>query len=1064
MRRENHFISLTLILLMHALQTSALTFNTERLKDSQHSNYVEFIGQNPNISNAYDKTIADLNNDGIDDIISLGGQLQCIVCTVQPPTPSQPIELMIYRDGGYQPQISNFSTDGLYSAIIDIDQDGDLDIILRNGNIAYNDGQANFSETPFTTDVSINGQIYGVDWDQDGDTDIITQDKIYLNDSKQLFSSKQLNLPSNAQNFIVTELNGNSRPDVLINHNGQIQSWVNLDNHHLTLKSSLPIETLNALIFKKFDFNNDGAQDFFMIDNHPTATISILINDGHGQFSRQAFELPGVLNHIPHNQIIITDIHTIDADNDKDLDVWINAKVQNTTSECYHQPNILMIYDNDNTGQIHFKKALHSSGYDTFHRSHFRSNMATIVDLNGDGLPDVVSTGEKSLAWQQIDDQPYSFKLTTASSMQFNQHVQVNDYNQDGLADILSTGLANDNCTTIDEIDKLQSATHEMSATGTLWLGDGNGQFKAYQNPENDYLFNAAYQNAALIDLDHAGSMQLIANYPSHQNSTPMSYYIDPNAPDFINHVPLPIATKKSLSADMGFTDGDEIILQDTTVAGNIFIVEKSANPTSLLTDEFNIIYGFNAEPGFATTDFSVKDMNNDGKNDVVVLNKNDTLSYIKIWFNNGKDRFNASVPFAQGAKLMTTGDFNGDGLIDIFATHEEKNIWINNGKGSFTKTTYDQSIWLEPFPVDSQNLISIIPEKIVAKDINDDELSDLFVYVNNSLNVYINTSRHKGHLSFYKNYSTFVPGNNDTEPLNHSNIDFADFNNDGLMDFVSGGDNFITINTQTSLNLKTGLYYDPSHNGHGFTIESIGRDNLYHAIFFTYDDDGKPMWYSMLNQLEAQENYWKLDRINGENIIQYVYDYEENAAIIGHSSTHNGWMTFFNQKDQPSIDHTFFQIGGQQDMWPLQPIISSSLNTEDFSGLWWAGNQDAGWGLSLLMVPKQKTIELLAILYFYDENGQPRWLMGQANNFIKDKDITIDMKQINGYARGQTATELTENSAGSITVNLHQASNDLNKAGSLSMDIHYPDDELNDNWRRKNIPIALFSEKRKHN
>lgn len=1058
MLREKLFIFLTLTMLMQTYCIDALTFTTELIKDSQHSNYLEFIGENPNISNAYDKKVADLNNDGFDDIISLGGRLQCIVCIVQPPTPNQPIEIMLYDNGDFKAHPNQFSTDGAHLDIVDIDLDGDLDLLLNNGSIAYNDGHANFTETAFTTDKVQDGEFLSVDWDLDGDIDIISSQKIYLNDGNLIFYPSLLNIPNHSKNFIITDLNDNGLKDIIINHNGQLQSWINNGSSQLQLLSSVPIEEFAEFKFTSFDFNNDAIQDFFMVKNDPSASISLIINDGHGHLAIRAFELPEMIQDIPHDHISVTSIHTIDADNDGDLDVWINARINNLSPACYHQPNLLMIYENDGQGHIQFRKALHSSGYDTYHRSHFRSNMPTIIDINNDDLPDVITTGERSLAWRQVTDKSYVFELTEASTMQFNQRIQAKDYNQDGKADILSIGQVSQDCTSIDAIDKVQSAMHEINATGHLWLGEGNGQFIPFQMPSTDML-DTDYQYLSMVDLDNNGIFHQIVTLPDHQNHSATSYYIDPYMPEFIGHVTLPIATNKSFTADMGFAQGDEIIMQDTSLSGNIFIVEKSAKASSLLHDQFSLVYGFLAESNFVMTDFSVQDIDNDGHNDIIILNKSSTSSHIKTWLNDGNNAFNPSSSFADKANEMTIGDFNGDGMIDIFTIGEEKKFWINDGRGSFKNTTYDQSLWLEPFPVDSQNLVPIMPEKAMAQDINNDGLSDLFLYANDSLDVYINTS--KQGLSFYKNYSTFVPGNRSNNPLNHSNVDFADFNNDGLMDFVSGSDHFIKINTQNALTLKTGLYYDPSHNGHGYVIEAIGRDNLYHAIFFTYDQEGKPQWYSMLNQLEAQENYWKLDRINGENIIHYIYDYENKTAIIDHSAEHSGWMTFFNEKDQSSIDHTFFQIGEQQDMWPLQPIISSSLNIEDFSGLWWAGKQDAGWGLSLLMVPKQKTTELIAILYFYDENGQPRWLMGQTNDFIKDMDIAIEMKQINGYAREQKPTELTEISAGSITINLHKPSNDLDQAGILSMDVHYPDDQFNNNWLRKNIPIALFSQKR---
>lgn len=71
-------------------------------------------------------------------------------------------------------------------------------------------------------------------------------------------------------------------------------------------------------------------------------------------------------------------------------------------------------------------------------------------------------------------------------------------------------------------------------------------------------------------------------------------------------------------------------------------------------------------------------------------------------------------------------------------------------------------------------------------------------------------------------------------------------------------------------------------------------------------------------------------------------------------------------------------------------------------------------------------------------------------------------MEQVNGYGRLQNQVELTRNPAGTITLNLNQASKNFDEAGTLSMDIHYPDDLLNDNWIRNRVPFALLSEPKK--
>lgn len=162
----------------------------------------------------------------------------------------------------------------------------------------------------------------------------------------------------------------------------------------------------------------------------------------------------------------------------------------------------------------------------------------------------------------------------------------------------------------------------------------------------------------------------------------------------------------------------------------------------------------------------------------------------------------------------------------------------------------------------------------------------------------------------------------------------------------------------------------------------------------------------------------------------------------------------------QNYLDQAFYRIGETSDSWSVRPIVQPDQNSEnDLSGLWWAGNNDSGWGISLSFVQRQGGQDVVAIVYFYDELGNPRWLIGNQSNFITGQAVNIEMKQLNGYGREQNYVELTEIPAGNITLILVQASKEFGQAGTLSMDINYPEDMMNNNyWQRDNIPIALFS------
>ena len=95
----------------------------------------------------------------------------------------------------------------------------------------------------------------------------------------------------------------------------------------------------------------------------------------------------------------------------------------------------------------------------------------------------------------------------------------------------------------------------------------------------------------------------------------------------------------------------------------------------------------------------AVKDLNNDGKPDVVISNYSTSPKLI-ILLNQGSNNFtNTSYDLAPSAVISFTeiGDFNGDGFIDFFnrvhtqpGTHPSGYIIsLNNGAGAFTQRSY---------------------------------------------------------------------------------------------------------------------------------------------------------------------------------------------------------------------------------------------------------------------------------------------------------------------------------------------------------------------------------------
>jgi len=121
-----------------------------------------------------------------------------------------------------------------------------------------------------------------------------------------------------------------------------------------------------------------------------------------------------------------------------------------------------------------------------------------------------------------------------------------------------------------------------------------------------------------------------------------------------------------------------------------IVINKNSANVIVLINDGDGtfgdigpIPYGVGGSPYSITS----KDLNNDGKPDIITANRDD--NNVTVLFNNGDGSFrsNGSFPTGSGPRSVISVDLNGDGSYDIVSANQYSNnisILYNDGKGSF--------------------------------------------------------------------------------------------------------------------------------------------------------------------------------------------------------------------------------------------------------------------------------------------------------------------------------------------------------------------------------------------
>ncbi len=264
------------------------------------------------------------------------------------------------------------------------------------------------------------------------------------------------------------------------------------------------------------------------------------------------------------------------------------------------------------------------------------------------------------------------------------------------------------------------------------------------------------------------------------------------------------------------------------------------------------------------------------------------------------------------------------------------------------------------------------------------------------------------------------------------------------------------------------GLWYDPAYDGHGFIIESVGTNNLFYTMFYTYDDIGNPEWYNSVTQLQGGV-------LNPEfatgTINAFTYDYDIDPTIADPfilDAELDGRLTInFNNaevrnhpacQDGTSRNLDFaalakWKLNDEESEWCIEPLVSNAARPDpDFGTGWWGGSDENGWGYSLAQVNDV----MIAYIFYYDADGNPRWANGFNTGFEPNQNITIPMNDVYGYGRDQAMIDRTLVPNGSITLNLANTFRNLDTDGTTSVDITYQGIE-GGRWLRDNIKIMTL-------
>ena len=585
---------------------------------------------------------------------------------------------------------------GVQAAVVgDFNGDGKLDIVSIAGgwweiDVALGNGDGTFQSPPIANTYSFppNTSPYALavgDFNGDGKLDLavwctyapqnynelivllgngngtFTYSNTYPAPSAYLFAQ------SGSNALYVADFNGDSKLDLAAlapyctsnlpcmtlyvgNGDGTFQTPIS----YSTVDPNHPLE-YNVYGMAVGDLNGDGKADIAVTEGNG---IAVLLNNGNGTFGTAAYYDSGVVGLTTQTGIAIGDVN-----GDKQNDIIA------TSSD---NGDIVLFLNQGGSTFISKGSFGQAAGWGS-------SWLVNLADINGDKKMDVVVTDGAGEIFTFYGKGNGTFTAGPIYPLQYWEqgpdNLVVADFNKDGALDIFKP-----------------LSGHSWNGEVTLGRGDGTFQTNAA------YGWNLSGYGYNLVTADFNGDGFPDVAYSGARSS-------DLTQPGFelmlgSSHGALGSPTFISVAASGAYGWTEWIATGDINGDGKADIVATIDNNTQY--NQVAVLLGKGSgkfgTPVYYSTgstaqayDVFLKDVNGDGKPDIVVSNADGTIS---VLLNNGKGKFGKAKPitsitgYNSHLNSLAFGDFNGDGKLDIaVATYwntSDVYVLLGSGDGTF--------------------------------------------------------------------------------------------------------------------------------------------------------------------------------------------------------------------------------------------------------------------------------------------------------------------------------------------------------------------------------------------
>jgi len=599
----------------------------------------------------------------------------------------------------------------------------------------------------------------------DGKPDIITANQgantvsVLLNttttgETTPTFSANtELVAGNNTYSVAVADINGDGKPDIaVVNANDNTLGIFINTTATSASTASFSVQTVftvgaSPTSVAIADVNSDGKPDI-VVTNGNDNTVSVLLNNTSTGTSTLNFSAQTVFAvGINPTYVVLADLN-----NDGKPDIITSNQGSNTVS---------VLINTTSTG---------ASGASFLTKSDIaagsRPYTVTTADVNDDGKPDIISANLGSNTVSVLLNTTStgasaptfadSYNLPTGSGP---YSVVTSDIDGNGKPDIVVTNLF-DNTVSVLLNSTSKGAVSLSFAAQSVFATAGNSPYSVAtadinSDGQQDIIIVNIAKNTVSVLLNETGSAPTFSSYIDFKAG---------NSPYAVSNVDLNNDGKLDLVVTNLFDNTVSVILNTTSDKGStVTYASQTVFPT-----------------GTGPYSFAIKDLNNDGKPDIIAANANDnTVSVLLNTTSTGASTptftSQAVFPTGDGPYSVSITDVNVDGKPDIVVSNFFDNtvsVLLNTTSAGATIPTF---AYQTVFPADNG------PYSVTTADVNGDGKPDVITAnFANTVSVLLNKTLTGAATPTYTSKTDFTVG---AKPYS---IAAADINGDGKPDIIT--------------------------------------------------------------------------------------------------------------------------------------------------------------------------------------------------------------------------------------------------------------------------------------